>query len=143
MSVALTCSNPECRKPFERPRWWARRVLMPACSRPCRDVVNRIRTDHYKPKNGRILSHGYARRWVGHHHHLADMRGYALETALVAEEVLGRRLRGDERVKRIGFLKHDNRPEMLVIISPAGTWPLLDLAEQERNSLAGMVAASR
>jgi hypothetical protein len=56
------------------------------------------------PKNGMwkggrtIASNGYVLIRVGKDHHLADCRGYAYEHRLVAEKMLGRRLRKGEQV---------------------------------------------
>lgn len=58
-----------------------------------------------------ITSHGYVLIKVGQNHHLADVRGYAYEHRLVAEEKLGRLLRPGERVRHVNGVKDDNRPE--------------------------------
>jgi hypothetical protein len=50
-------------------------------------------------KGGRTTdTRGYVLIKVGVDHHLADVRGYAYEHRLLAEERLGRRLRPDEEV---------------------------------------------
>lgn len=100
-----------------------------------------LRRDRHLPKGGRIFRHGYPYRHVGRDHHLADRRGYAPEAPIVAEEVLGRRLEGDELVRRIGFVRSDSRPEMLVVVSPRGSWLLPDLARLETDSRAGACTA--
>jgi len=73
------------------------------------------------PKNGMwkggrsVASNGYVLIRVGIDHHLADVRGYAYEHRLVAEEKLGRRLRAGEQVHHVNENKSDNRPENIEI----------------------------
>lgn len=68
-------------------------------------------------KGGRsVASNGYVLIFVGKDHHLADVRGYAYEHRLVAEQKLGRRLRGGEIPHHINGVKSDNRPENLDIV---------------------------
>jgi hypothetical protein len=67
-------------------------------------------------KGGRsIASNGYVLIRVGAGHHLADVRGYAYEHRLVAEEKIGRHLLPGEQVHYINGLKTDNRPENLQV----------------------------
>lgn len=63
-----------------------------------------------------ITSHGYVLIRVGKHHHLADVRGYAYEHRLVAEQKLGRWLRPGELVHHQNDDKTDNRPENIVVV---------------------------
>lgn len=56
-----------------------------------------------------IASNGYVIIRVGKHHHLSDVRGYAYEHRMVAEQKLGRRLRDGEQVHHRNGNKQDNR----------------------------------
>ena len=64
-----------------------------------------------------ITSHGYVLIRVGKHHHLADVRGYAYEHRLVAEEKLGRRLRPGEIIHHLNDDRTDNRPENIRVVN--------------------------
>lgn len=83
-------------------------------------------------KGGRsIASNGYVLvKLPGHH--LADVRGYVYEHRLVAEEMLGRRLRPGEEVhhREIDGVvdKTDNRPERLLVCASS-----LQHGEQHRR----------
>jgi len=86
-------------------------------------TIVRRRPDQSGAKNGNwkggrsIASNGYMLVKVGFDHHLADVRGYAYEHRLVAERILGRRLRPGEQVHHINSNKTDNRVENLEITS--------------------------
>jgi hypothetical protein len=112
------------------PMIWAKRppcadVPRPACSPQQRPAAHRGRFVMAKwnvgEKNGlwkggrTITQHGYVLVRVGTDHHLADVRGYAYEHRLVAEEDLGRRLRPGEQVHHINGDTTDNRPENLKV----------------------------
>lgn len=56
-----------------------------------------------------LASNGYVLRRVGRNHHLSDCRGYAYEHRLMAEDILGRRLRRGEVVHHRNHRKDDNR----------------------------------
>lgn len=127
----VICANPACQRPVERPRWHLARVAQPACGEACKAVVASLRPRVLR-RGGRILRDGYVYRKVGKTHHHADAQGYAPEHILVAEDVLGRRLRGDEVVKRVSLYRRDNRPDVLFVVSPAGTWSVVALAAMER-----------
>lgn len=63
-----------------------------------------------------ITSHGYVLIRVGKDHHLADVRGYAYEHRLVAEQKLGRRLKPGELIHHQNGDKADNCPKNIVIV---------------------------
>lgn len=67
------------------------------------------------PKGRYRTPHGYLMVRVGKDHHLADVRGFAYEHRLVAEEMLGRRLKPGEIVHHIDGVKDDNAPSNLVV----------------------------
>lgn len=68
-------------------------------------------------KGGRsVASNGYVLIRVGKEHHLADVRGYAYEHRLVAEQKLGRRLMKGEIPHHINGVKTDNRPENIEVV---------------------------
>ncbi len=67
-------------------------------------------------RGGRIVSsNGYVMVRVGVDHHLADVRGYAYEHRLVAEQKIGQRLRDGEQVHHVNRDKKDNRPENIEV----------------------------
>lgn len=67
-------------------------------------------------KGGRsVASNGYVLIRVGRAHHLADIRGYAYEHRVVAEQKLGRRLLPGELIHHINENKTDNRPENIKV----------------------------
>lgn len=64
-----------------------------------------------------VASNGYIIVRVGFEHHLADVRGYAYEHRIVAEQKIGRRLHDGEQVHRINGIKTDNRPENIEVVA--------------------------
>lgn len=62
-----------------------------------------------------IASNGYVLIRVGVEHHLSDVRGYAYEHRIVAEQKLGRRLRAGELVHHKDEDKQNNHPDNLVV----------------------------
>lgn len=71
-------------------------------------------------KGGRsIASNGYVLVRVGKDHHLADVRGYAYEHRLVAEQKLGRRLLPGEIPHHKDEDKTNNHPDNLEVVTRA------------------------
>lgn len=69
-------------------------------------------------KGGRsVASNGYVLMRVGAEHHLADVRGYAYEHRLVAEQKLGRRLVDGELVHHVDGNKQNNDPANLEVVA--------------------------
>ena len=69
-------------------------------------------------KGGRsVASNGYVLIRVGKDHHLADVRGYAYEHRLVAEQKLGRRLLPGEEAHHKNDNKADNSPDNIEVLT--------------------------
>jgi hypothetical protein len=66
-----------------------------------------------------IASNGYILVRVGTEHHLADVRGYAYEHRVVAEQTIGRRLEPGEVVHHIDHDKTNNSPGNLMVCTRA------------------------
>jgi len=67
-------------------------------------------------KGGRVIaSNGYVLIRVGKSHHLADVRGYAYEHRLVAEQKLDRRLATGEQIHHIDGNQQNNDPTNLFV----------------------------
>ena len=64
-----------------------------------------------------VASNGYMLIRVGLKHHLSDVRGYAYEHRIIAEEKLHRRLKRGEIVHHIDGNKLNNNPVNLDILS--------------------------
>lgn len=62
-----------------------------------------------------LTQHGYILVVVGKGHHLADVRGYAYEHRVVAEQKLGRQLRKGELVHHLDENKQNNHPDNLEV----------------------------
>lgn len=88
------------------------------CNKPC--YTNRMpekREKNHNWKGGRTKTeHGYILIRVDISHHLADIRGYAYEHRLIAEEILGRPLKKNEIVHHVNGIKDDNRKENLIVL---------------------------
>ena len=69
-------------------------------------------------KGGRtIASNGYMLVKLLPGHHLSDVRGYAYEHRVVAEQKIGRRLLPGEQVHHIDGNKLNNRPDNLEVVA--------------------------
>lgn len=69
-------------------------------------------------KGGRtVTEHGYVLIRVGIDHHLADVRGYAYEHRVVAEEKIGRRLMPNEIVHHVDGNRQNNDPSNLEVMA--------------------------
>lgn len=78
----------------------------------------RFRERNNNWKGGRLkASNGYILVRVGIAHHLADVRGYAYEHRLIAEEKLQRRLNKGEMIHHVDGNKENNAAENIVICS--------------------------
>jgi hypothetical protein len=67
-------------------------------------------------KGGRVVaSNGYVLIMVGKDHPLADVRGYAYEHRVVAEQKIGRPLRMNDQIHHVNGIKSDNRPDNLEV----------------------------
>lgn len=79
-----------------------------------------VGVDNPNWRGGRsVASNGYVLIRVGTNHHLADVRGYAYEHRLVAEEKLGRRLRRGEQVHHSDHNPQNNDPDNLEVMTIA------------------------
>jgi len=104
-------------------------VQHPTCSLACRDALKHGRG---RSVGSLVLRDGYVNVRLGQAHRLANSEGYAPAQLVVAERLLGRPLRGDERVRRLAFYREDNRPESLFVQDVEGPKALVPLALQER-----------
>lgn len=78
----------------------------------------RLRELNNNWRGGRSLaSNGYVLVRVGIGHHLADVRGYAYEHRLVAEQKTGRWLLPNEHVHHIDGNKQNNKPDNLEVLT--------------------------
>ncbi len=96
---------------------------------------------HSRTGGSYITPHGYRMINVGKSHHLADVRGFAYEHRIVAEKMLGRRLRPDEDVHHRNGRKAENRPSNLKVVAH-GMHSWLN-AERARRDREGRFAAKR
>lgn len=81
---------------------------------------NGFRKENNNWKGGKVVaSNGYVLIRVGIEHHLADVRGYAYEHRLVAEQKIGRKLQKGEIVHHIDHNKQNNHPDNLEVLTVA------------------------
>lgn len=66
-----------------------------------------------------VASNGYVFVRVGQAHHLADVRGYAYEHRVVAEQKIGRAIAPGEHVHHIDGNKTNNDPANLEVLTVA------------------------
>lgn len=91
----------------------------------CKPGLAKARGGQLGPRNhnwkgGRVVaSNGYVLVRVGKGHPLADVRGYAYEHRLVAEEKIGRPLRDGEQVHHVDGDKTNNDPRNLDVVTLA------------------------
>lgn len=96
---------PHCGKRF-RPRTNNKQF----CSVRCQYLASRRDGNRYLGCNG----YWYIKaRW---HPASKDCRGYILEHRLIAERLLGRRLRAKESIHHCNGIKTDNRPENILVV---------------------------
>lgn len=80
----------------------------------------RFGADNHMWRGGRtVASNGYILVRVGVGHHLADVRGYAYEHRVNAEQKIGRRLEAGEQVHHIDGNKQNNTLDNLEVCSSA------------------------
>ena len=79
-------------------------------------VMTGYRQDNPNWRGGiTVTAHGYVLVKVGKDHHLADVRGYAYEHRIVAEEKMGRLLQPDELVHHLNGNRQDNHPDNVIV----------------------------
>ena len=67
-------------------------------------------------QTGTTSSHGYRLIYVGKSHHLSDISGYAYEHRIVAEGIIGRKLKPGEEVHHKDGNKLNNLPDNLEVV---------------------------
>lgn len=96
-----------------------------------------------KEKNGlwrggrTVASNGYVLIRVSPDHHLADVRGYAYEHRIVAEQKIGRRLNPGEQVHHINGNRQDNEPANLHVVESIAHHRLLERKKESGLRLPG------
>lgn len=110
------CAN-GCGRMVRRTPYQLRRYGFQVCGKACLDEYNHKRAAARPVRQrSRWIRGGYVYVYVGPRHHLADSKGYAPEHYLITEDILGRRLRANERVRRLASGdRQDNRPAVLFI----------------------------
>jgi hypothetical protein len=110
---------PVCSGEFYAPGWAIRDVARNSgtyCSRTCKGKVEAER-ERVWFKRGEVTRHsaGYLLEWAPNHPRSTG--GRVLQHILVAEAMLGRRLRRDEHVHHRNLVRDDNRPENLIVLN--------------------------
>lgn len=82
----------------------------PVCSKTCQYAGKPRKFSIKKPR-----SNGYHIQILAPNHPDADRHGRVYEHRIVAEKILGRKLKPQERVHHINMIKHDNRKENLFV----------------------------
>jgi hypothetical protein len=124
-----------CGREKETQRCWLKKVKTPTCSRTCNgklrvlalaghcgNMKGRKRKDRLLGKDNPSWNGGrYVEPGKGYvlvrdpSHHRARKNGYVLEHIVVAEEILGRRLKLGEEIHHSNHIRADNRPENLKV----------------------------
>jgi hypothetical protein len=83
-------------------------------------AAGRTGPSNHNWRGGRsVTKHGYVLVRVGKDHPLADVRGYAYEHRIVAEEAIGRRLLDGEQVHHQDENRSNNSPSNLQVVTLA------------------------